>query len=83
MTVREWLRRWSTTSSEPVGYAIAIDDGPWQDVPMEGYIAAEREAGFGGPDTDTPATLAFVGRLTHGIGHAARSIRIEGKVVLR
>jgi hypothetical protein len=85
MTIREWLLTWMERTSRPLGYTIRVDDGPPQEVTLLGYIEAEREAGFHGPGhaQGEPSTLAFVGRLTHGIGVHARSIKIEGKVLLQ
>lgn len=39
-------------------YYIQLLNGPWQEVSLEDYIKAEREAGFHGPDGE-PATSSF------------------------
>jgi hypothetical protein len=76
-----WLARQEKVAS----YAIRIDGGEWQEVPVEGFIAAEKEAGFNGPGhrEGEPATYAFKGYFTRGIGYDAVRLSVEGKVLLQ
>lgn len=78
------LLEWLAKREKVASYVIRIDGGGWQQVPVEGFIEAEKEAGFHGPGhrLGEPATYAFTGWFTHGLGYNARRIKVEGKTVL-
>lgn len=79
------LSDWLAKRQQPARYVVRIDGGEWQEVPVEGFIAAEKEAGFSGPghQVGEPATYAFTGFFQHGLGFQAVRLKVEGKVLLQ